>query len=90
MRLGLKLAAIGVVLLTPKTQHYLSDTYFSGAQTVLDRPISDGPATHRDRIEHTVLAAEDKQRTISACAVNPGADAWVMHVMEKGLNGPHG
>ncbi len=89
MRLGLKLAAIGVVLLTPKTQHYLSDTR-SGAQTNLDRPILDGPAAHRDRIEHTVLAAEDKQRKTSTCVVNPGDDAWTINAMHKGLNGTHG
>ncbi len=90
MRLGLKLAAIGLVLLTPKTQHYLFDTYFSGAQTALDRPISDGPAAHWVRIEHTVLAAEDKQRKTSTCVVNPGDDAWMIHAMHKGPNGTHG
>lgn len=47
MRLGLKLIALGIILLLPKTNLYLSDAHTSEAETASERQIS-GPVAHWD------------------------------------------
>jgi hypothetical protein len=90
MRLGLKLAAIGLILLTPKTHLYVSNQ--SDTQAVSERPIS-GPAAPSDHPGYVAVAAEGRQPQSSTCAARPGdegKDALAIHAMDKSLTGSHG
>ena len=91
MRLGLKLAAIGLVILTPKTQLYLSNAYWD-TQAVSERPVS-VPVAQSDHFNHVAVVAEGKQPKTSSCAAKPlekGKDAMAIHAMNKGPKGSQG
>ena len=62
MRLGLKLAAFGIILLLPKTQLYLSNGHAPEAQTASERPIP-GPVAHS--MGYLKVSAEGKQAIIA-------------------------
>ena len=93
MRLVLKLAALGVIVLMPKTHLYLSNADLSKTQTVAyERPIS-GPAAHRDDLNsrgYVALTAEGRQPKISSCSAKPGLDTMAVHAIDKSSKGSHG
>ena len=91
MRLGLKLAAFGIILLLPKTHLYLSDAYLSEAQTAPERTIS-GPVAHRDinSTNYLTASAGGKQAKSTACAAKPGHDdggSVAVHAMDDSPKG---
>ena len=92
MRLVLKLAALGVIVLMPKTHLYLSSADLSKTQTAYERPVSD-PAAHRDDLNsrgYVALTAEGKQPKISSCSAKPGLDTMAVHAIDKSSKGSHG
>lgn len=91
MRLGLKLVALGVILLLSKTEVYLSNTYLSEAQIAPARPIS-GPIAHWDDNSkgYLTVSAEGKQAKRSTCAAKPaddGSDTVAVHETDKSPKG---
>jgi hypothetical protein len=70
MRLPLKLAAFGIILLLPKTDAYLSKAYLSETQTTSE------PAVAQDvnSTKGPTVFAEGKQAESSTCAAKPGHD----------------
>jgi hypothetical protein len=76
MRLGIKLAAFGIILLLTKTNLYLSNAYFSEAKTAPEHTMS-GSVAHWDvnSTSYLMVSAEDKQAKSSTCAAKPGHDA---------------
>ncbi len=87
MRLGLKLIALGIILLLPKTHLYLSEAHLSEAQTASERQVS-SPVAHWDVNSAgnlTVSAAKT-----SKCAAEPGRDgrdAVAIHAMDRSPKG---
>ncbi len=84
MRLGLILAAFGIILLGPKTELYLSNAYVSGTQTASEAPRSTPPTP----AGCVAVAPKSKQANSFGCTAKPPGDALVLHVKEK--NGSHG
>ena len=87
MRLGLKLIALGIVLLLPKTHLYLSEAHLSEAQTAPERQML-SPEAHWDVNSaccFTVSAAKTSQ-----CAAKPGhdgSDTVAIHATDKSPKG---
>ncbi|MBR0971243.1 MULTISPECIES: hypothetical protein [Bradyrhizobium] len=87
MRLGLKLIALGIILLLPKTHLYLSEAHLPEAQTASERQML-SPAAHWDVSSagcFTVSAAKT-----SKCAAKPGhdgSDTVAIHAMDKSPKG---
>jgi hypothetical protein len=96
MRLVLKLAALGIMILMPKTHLYLSNADPSKTQiAAYERPIPD-QAAHRDDLNsrgYVVPTAEGKQPKISSCSAKPGLDGndtMAVHAMDTSPKGSHG
>jgi hypothetical protein len=91
-RLVLKLAALGVILLMPKTHLYLSDADLSKTQTAYERPVCD-PATHPDDVNsrgYVALTAEGTQPKSSSCSAKPELDTMAVHATDTSPKGSHG
>ena len=91
MRLGLKLVALGVILLLSKTEVYLSNTSLSEVQIVPARPIS-GPIAHRDvnATGYLTVSADGKQAKRFTCGAKPGddgSDTVAVHETDKSPKG---
>lgn len=87
MRLGLKLIALGIILLLPKTHLYLSEAHLSDPQTASERRIS-SPAAHWDVNSAGHLTVSAAQT--SSCAAKPGhdgSDTVAIHAMEESPKG---
>ncbi|MBN9041314.1 MAG: hypothetical protein J0H38_08485 [Rhizobiales bacterium] len=87
MRLGLKLIALGIIVLLPKTHLYLSDAHLSEAQTASKRQIF-APTGHWDiksASYFTVPAAETSK--CESKPVHEGSDTFAIHAVDKGLKG---
>ncbi len=90
MRLALKLIALGIILLLPKTHLYLSEVQLSEGQAASERQIS-SPASRWDAnsLRHLAVSAAKT----SECAANPGHDGsdtvaiHAMDVMDKSTKG---
>jgi hypothetical protein len=97
MRLGLKLAAFGIIVLLPKTHLYLSNAYLSKAQTTAERTMT-GPVARRDinSMSYLTVSAGGEQAKRATCAAKPGHDASnsvVLYAMDengKGSSTPRG
>ncbi|WP_194478037.1 hypothetical protein [Bradyrhizobium sp. CCBAU 53338] len=89
MRLPLKLMALGIILLLPKTHLYLSEAHLSEAQTASERQMLT-PVAHWDAnsaSHFTVSAAKT-----SECAAKPGhdgSDTVAIHAMDKSPKGSY-
>jgi hypothetical protein len=83
MRLGLKLAAFGVILLLPKTHLYLSNPDLSEAETASERPIS-GPVALSDANSTSgcLTVSADGKQAKSFMYVD-GSDTVAIHAMDK-------
>jgi hypothetical protein len=68
MQLGIKLAAIGLILLAAKTHHSVS-AYLSDTQVASERPA----------LGLVAVAAEVKQPKSPTCPEKPGNDAVAVH-----------
>ncbi|WP_271672803.1 hypothetical protein [Bradyrhizobium sp. CCBAU 51627] len=90
MRLELKLAAFGIILLLPKTSLYLSNDGLSEAQTAPERLIS-APVAHRidNSTYRPMLSTSGEQDKSSTCAAKPGhsSDIVAVHATNKSPTG---
>lgn len=83
MRLGLKLIALGIILLLPKTHLYLSEAHLSEAQSASERQML-SPEAHWDvnsASYFTVSAA--KTSTCPAKPGHDGSDTVAIHAMDE-------
>jgi len=90
MRLGLQLAAFGIILLLPKTHLFLSNTDFvPAAQTVPERSMS-APQDRRGPNATDCLTdpADGKRAKDSACVAKLGRDGTLaVHTMDASQTG---
>ncbi|WP_271527181.1 hypothetical protein [Bradyrhizobium sp. CCBAU 25338] len=87
MRLGLKLIALGIILLLPKTHLYLSEAHLSEEQIASERQIL-SPVAHWD-VNSAGYFTVSAART-SKCASklgHDGRDTVAIHAMNKSPKG---
>ena len=90
MRLGLKLAAFGTILLLAKIHLYLSNAYLPEAHTASERPISGPVYWDVSSTGYLTVSAEGKQAKSSASAAKPGhdgGDTVAVQAMDKSPKG---
>lgn len=87
MRLGLKLIALGIILLLPKTHLHLSEAHLSEAQIVSERQIL-SPAAHWDvnSAGNCAVSAAKTSRCASKLG-HDGRDTVAIHAMDKSPKG---
>ena len=94
MRLVLKLAALGVIVLMPKTHLYLSNAGISETQTATNERLISSPAAHLDDLNsrsYVALTAPGKRPKISSCSAKPEAnDTVAVHAIDTSPKGSHG
>lgn len=87
MRLGIKLAAIGLVLLTAKTHHPLFNAYPSNTQAASERPV-----VHQGHLGYAARAAQGKhpKSSTSTCPAKPERNDAIAAHTAKSPEGAHG
>lgn len=89
MRLGIRLAAIGLVLLTAKTHHPLSNAYLSDTQVVSERRV-----VYPGHLGYAAQGAEGKHPKSLAstytCPANPERSDAIAAQTAKSSEGAHG